>query len=392
MIELRRRYSEDVQSPSFSRLPAGYQEVEWIQNTGGGYIDLPFDRANIKFKFTVIPPFVHPTTMQMGYGGASMVGFVKNINNDFIQVIVNGLSTGVAIPTNEKKIHEIEIRHSDSAFLIDGIDCNPNKSSFQNKTNFSIFRRNGYTLPDMCGNMYVLQMDSGNGYNDVYIPCYRTSDRKPGMYDIVNDVFYTNDGTGEFSYGPDVYYNIPPEYQQVEYLESTGTQYMVVNFDSQYHSSGIYHAIGEHMTFGVYNDYGSNSLQLYDYGNDSATIRVGIAVSTSISPSPNYIQMDTGTGKIIYDDNIIQIDGALPPDFHFLQGIPLFGRFNTLNIDPKPSVFKRFYVFSKNRIILDLIPCYRKEDEVAGMYDLVSGEFYINAGTGKFDVGPVVIG
>jgi len=33
-----------------------------------------------------------------------------------------------------------------------------------------------------------------------FIPVIRTSDNKPGMYDIVNDVFYTNQGTGEFTW------------------------------------------------------------------------------------------------------------------------------------------------------------------------------------------------
>ena len=34
-----------------------------------------------------------------------------------------------------------------------------------------------------------------------FIPCYRNSDNKVGLYDIVNNVFYTNQGTGEFLYG-----------------------------------------------------------------------------------------------------------------------------------------------------------------------------------------------
>jgi len=34
------------------------------------------------------------------------------------------------------------------------------------------------------------------------IPCYRRSDLKPGMYDTVNNVFYTNSGSGEFILGP----------------------------------------------------------------------------------------------------------------------------------------------------------------------------------------------
>lgn len=34
-----------------------------------------------------------------------------------------------------------------------------------------------------------------------YIPCYRVSDNKTGLYDIVNDTFYPNEGTGEFTVG-----------------------------------------------------------------------------------------------------------------------------------------------------------------------------------------------
>ena len=34
-------------------------------------------------------------------------------------------------------------------------------------------------------------------------PVYRKSDSKPGMYDIINNRFYTNQGSGEFFVGPD---------------------------------------------------------------------------------------------------------------------------------------------------------------------------------------------
>ena len=36
------------------------------------------------------------------------------------------------------------------------------------------------------------------------VPCVRKSDGKPGLYDIVNGVFYTNSGTGEFLYGSEI--------------------------------------------------------------------------------------------------------------------------------------------------------------------------------------------
>ena len=42
-------------------------------------------------------------------------------------------------------------------------------------------------------------------YSDVlvrnFIPCYRNSDNEIGLYDLVNDVFYTNQRTGVFTYG-----------------------------------------------------------------------------------------------------------------------------------------------------------------------------------------------
>lgn len=36
------------------------------------------------------------------------------------------------------------------------------------------------------------------------VPCYRKADTVIGFYDVVNDVFYTNEGTGTFVKGPDV--------------------------------------------------------------------------------------------------------------------------------------------------------------------------------------------
>ena len=49
----------------------------------------------------------------------------------------------------------------------------------------------------------VSMMRGENVIRETY-PCYRKSDNEPGMYDIVNGVFYTNQGNGEFIVGKDV--------------------------------------------------------------------------------------------------------------------------------------------------------------------------------------------
>lgn len=51
--------------------------------------------------------------------------------------------------------------------------------------------------------------------------------------------------------------------------------------------------------------------------------------------------------------------------------------------------YKRFNN-STGEVYQELVPCYRTQDNVAGMYDLASGSFLTNAGSGTFVVGPDV--
>ena len=50
---------------------------------------------------------------------------------------------------------------------------------------------------------------------------------------------------------------------------------------------------------------------------------------------------------------------------------------------------KMYYLLLSNNMQkkLELIPCYRQSDSVAGMYDRVAKAFYTNNGTGSFTVG-----
>ena len=48
----------------------------------------------------------------------------------------------------------------------------------------------------------------------------------------------------------------------------------------------------------------------------------------------------------------------------------------------------KFQYYDKNdNLICDLVPCYRKSDKVAGMYDIVRKTFLTNVGSGSFTVG-----
>ena len=51
---------------------------------------------------------------------------------------------------------------------------------------------------------YLKIYDNGNLERDM-VPCYRVADNEIGMYDLVYKEFYTNQGTGTFTKGPEVW-------------------------------------------------------------------------------------------------------------------------------------------------------------------------------------------
>lgn len=62
---------------------------------------------------------------------------------------------------------------------------------------------NGNRTSPFSGKIKEVKITNGTNVIRNFIPCYRKSDNEVGLYDLVNDVFYTNQGTGSFTYGVD---------------------------------------------------------------------------------------------------------------------------------------------------------------------------------------------
>ena len=54
------------------------------------------------------------------------------------------------------------------------------------------------------GRLYSCTICENSNYCRNFIPCYRKSDNKLGLYDLVEGKFYTNQGTGDFERGKDI--------------------------------------------------------------------------------------------------------------------------------------------------------------------------------------------
>lgn len=188
---------------------------------------------------------------------------------------------------------------------------------------------------------------------------------------------------------------LPSEYQQVEYIESTGTQYI----DTGYYAN---EKTRIETTFSLTSSSGTGAIGIYGSQGSSQNNRAFALTSTT---TQNYIfpQFDTITRtaisnlyynfnqkyKIIHSRYGWYYDGTLgatwnnPTSFTTQTTITIFKENGTTYNLAKAKVYD-FKIYENNILIRDMIPCYKKSNSTIGMYDLVNGVFYENSGTGTF--------
>ena len=181
--------------------------------------------------------------------------------------------------------------------------------------------------------------------------------------------------------------NIPSEYEEVEYIESTGTQYIDTNYTPVQGDDLEFKNVTINTFNGALFSAGIESYQLILLGLGSVCyykyFQTGNAAASSFSTITNgNIKVLNGN---LYINNVLKAQadygGAVNTTLNIFQRAN-----NTSNLIGKIGEI----IISNNGIIKrDFIPCYRKSDNVAGLYDLVNNTFYTNQGTGNFIVGPI---
>ena len=197
--------------------------------------------------------------------------------------------------------------------------------------------------------------------------------------------------------------NIPSEYTEVEYLESTGTQYIdtgfVPNSNSGFKTKIVFtgHTTGiDDFVIGVRSN---STYGRFAYTCTSTTFYCSLGSTTSSSyrynsniPSTEIIECELNyksSNKTITQG----VEGLMPDKNNFNgEGLIFYlaGAYNAKGI-PKYRAMRQYKceLTQGTEVVRDLVPCYRKSDNVAGLYDLVNNVFYTNQGTGNFIVGPI---
>ena len=181
--------------------------------------------------------------------------------------------------------------------------------------------------------------------------------------------------------------SLPSGYTRLEYIESTGTQYIstgitptentkvVIEFNSS-NSSGV--------VFGQDSGYKVNAfmfaMTVVVFDSTKKDISISANAKHTVQVAPKAFKVDNGSSQYIYAN---KVNAAYPM---FLFGNNRKGKFSE-GVAMKLYSFK---VYENDVLIADYIPC--KQGNAVGLYDDVAGAMNLPLGAGDFTAGPSISG
>lgn len=344
-------------------LPEGYTQLNYIQSTGTQYID------------TGIP--------------------AKDITDSFIdfRFVSVGTAELEVMATYVDGNNRLQCGWSGSAFMT-------GKGATYSQTADPTARTTATCVPvgSPASTVYLFAQNEGNApkwqctaeiYSCIistavgkvrdFVPC-KNPDGVVGLYDLVGEEFYTTPTAVA----------LPAGYTQVEYLKSTGTQYINVGFKPNQDTRIVLDVnsplvSGPVWLFGArtaadsktYNFLCQGSKYRSDYNDNSST-------SLTINPS--------GRFEIDKDKNITKINGSTASTipygaFQCEYNLFLFNNNNAGAAGAGASIsIYSCKIYDNGTLVRNFVPA-RNSSGALGLYDTVNGIFHTNAGTGTFVAG-----
>ena len=207
-------------------LPKGYQEVEYIESTGTqkigtGYI--PKTNTKVELALSFNGTFKYGSSSDTGgtntflsspytpewdaftinFGVASDQGnvifpwFDKSYENGGAEVQMFTITDAIRTNRNTLTIEPGKVSYGTASRTI-------TRKTADQEDELFIFGNSTLAFNRYNMRVYKMIISEDSDIKGIFIPCYRTSDGEIGLYDIINDEFHTNSGTGTFNKGADV--------------------------------------------------------------------------------------------------------------------------------------------------------------------------------------------
>lgn len=280
--------------------------------------------------------------------------------------------------------------------------------------------------------------DDSTSYNPAYTDEQKSAARNKigaiGEDALNNYVDLSSDqhiaGTKIFETVPKVYKNayvnadvvLPDEYQLVEYLQSSGVEYIDTNsriiantrftctWGSVFNNGSFVASSTENKGYGQGNASGSspniagggrlqNGVVTFWFSGSNYSTSLNASLSTSIytdiiatsENTLNFSMTDIISGTVFINNPITNFTNYPVNNMFLFRDSsgqhPFYSakKIYDVKFETRASSSEDFVV------VKHLIPCYRKSDHVCGFYDIIGNEFYTNTGTGAFVSGSEII-
>lgn len=193
------------------QLPSGYQQIEYIESTGTQYIDTGLKGTNnteVELDIQYVDTETSNSTRLFGARtGQSKAIFIGSLQATTSSFYVNFNSTNFSSAnTLGLGRHKIELK--DNTVYVDGAAIYNNlNTSTEFTTDYNLIlagANTSGTIASAKAKYFGCKIwDNGVLLRD-FIPAYRESDGAIGMYDVVNNVFYTSASSEQFLSGNNV--------------------------------------------------------------------------------------------------------------------------------------------------------------------------------------------
>lgn len=397
-------------------IPSDYQQVEYLQSTGSQYIDTGC--STTQYRGTYITFNTNNSVSTVDPGPICGVSLSSNGNRYYLETWESSTTNsgrfwiGTSWASCDAKITpdtKLTIGHSMVTKTVARDDNSYATSATTPVTPWSIyaFGYNGYNeSAHLNSRTKIYYLTFFEKYDKIheYIPVIRKSDNKPGMYDVISGTCLFNKGEeDEFLYGEPVNDFVSgsttplviarlvyPHYQKVEYIQSSGTQYIDTGvipnentrIQMKFRPLAViggsiigYNNANDSTDYRFFNANSNNYFDMWDKRINGGTCSSGTDYTYELG---NYY-----VKNLLTNANVIS--GTAVSSFTGTESIKL----NASN-SASGFVNVRWYyvkIYNGTTLIRNLYPCYRTSDNAVGMFDAVEKKFYNNNGTGVYTKG-----
>ena len=393
-----------------SRLPSGYTEVEYVENTGNSTVNLGIQlmkNANDTFEVVLDNEMIYDSNGGQHQTFLTCCAEIAPYYNGWY-CRFDGYSSTVVIGGNVGTL-------TTGRTLVSGSTYHTTINGTTESNRAQDFPLNLFSSLDstktpwrFCkGKLYNMTVTYNNELVRNLVPC-KNSLNVAGLYDLVNDVFYSSEsGYDELvasnpiisggKVGKVVYQKItnetpPPLYDaEIEYLENNitdGSQYINTNQYLNPNSFEIGYEINSPNFFWGYVHQGIGSGTWIGIENNTVFFGNFNNKFTATTSSTENVVIYAKSGVTINGNSYTSKSFSLGTDSINSNPLYIFGRydFKEHNIDTNASAkLKSFYLKVNDELVLDLIPV--RVGQVGYMYDKISGQLFGNVGTGNFILG-----